>query len=439
MGSSVEDYDVVVVGGGPAGSTASALLAKYGRKVLLLEKSTFPRYHIGESLLPFSYFIFERLGLTGQVAAAGFPKKYSVQFVTPEGKLSVPFYFDDHLSHPAAQTWQVPRAVFDNMLLENAANAGVRVETEVKVTRLAVSDGAVTGVEFCRRDGVPATVGAAVTVDASGRDALAARQFGWRVKDPGLDRFALWTYYRGALRDPGRDAGATTVAYVPHRGWFWYIPLPDDVTSVGIVARKEYLFREVTDLAQVFQREAQVNPWISAHLAPGSQTGEYHLTSEYSYRSRHCATDGLVLAGDAFGFLDPVFSSGVFLALHGGTLAADAVNAALEAGDPSAGSFAGYGQRLNSDIEKIRMLVHSFYDDNFSFGKLIRKHPDLRGDVTDCLIGNMGREYGVLAGAVGEFAELPRVLCPGDPAQLARPGAGPGPRGGRPAPRPGSA
>jgi flavin-dependent dehydrogenase len=418
MECSVDSYDVVVVGGGPAGSTAAALLAGYDRKVLLLEKLNFPRYHIGESLLPFSYFIFERLGMVEQVAAAGFPKKYSVQFVTPEGKLSIPFYFDDHLMHPAAQTWQVPRAVFDNMLLENAAKAGVQVETGVKVTGLTVSDGAVTGVEFRDSADRPATVSAAVTVDASGRDALAARQFGWRVMDPKLDRFALWTYYRGALRDPGRDAGATTVAYVPERGWFWYIPLPDDMTSVGIVARKEYLFRDTSDLEQIFQREAQVNPWIAAHLAAGSQTGEYRLTSEYSYRSRHCAANGLVLAGDAFGFLDPVFSSGVFLALHGGVLAADAVNAGLESGDTSAGSFAAYGERLTSDIEKIRTLVHSFYDENFSFGKLIKKHPGLRGDVTDCLIGNTSRDFADMVGAIRELAEPPAPLCAGEPALL---------------------
>jgi flavin-dependent dehydrogenase len=412
-----ERPDVIVVGGGPAGTTASTLLAKAGRKVLLLEKETFPRYHIGESLMPFTYFTFERLGITEQVKSAGFPEKYSVQFVDSRGNLSIPFYFDSHFDHPAAQTWQVPRAVFDQLLLDNARENGVRIETGAAVTRLAVSDGVVTGVDVRDAAGTERTVTAPVTIDASGRGALAVRQFGWRVKDPKLDRFALWTYYKGALRDPGRDAGATTVAYVPDRGWFWYIPLPGDIVSVGIVARKEYLFRDTTDLSAIFQREALVNPWIADHLAPGVPQGEYRLTSEYSYRSRYCATDGLVLAGDAFGFLDPVFSSGVFLALHGGALAADAVDAALDCGDISADAFAGYGARLSSDIEKIRMLVCSFYDENFSFGRLIRKYPELRRDVTDCLIGNTDRDFSELAAAIADFVEPPAPLDVGGPAR----------------------
>jgi flavin-dependent dehydrogenase len=410
--------DVIVVGGGPAGTTAATLLAKAGRDVLLLEKDTFPRYHIGESLMPFTYFTFERLGITEQVASAGFPEKYSVQFVDGAGKLSIPFYFDSHFAHPAAQTWQVPRAVFDQLLLGNARASGVRVESGVTVTRFDVSDGRVTGVEVQDAAGSSRTVSAAVTIDASGRGALAVRQFGWRAKDPKLNRFALWTYYRGALRDPGRDAGATTVAYLPERGWFWYIPLPGDIVSVGVVAEKDYLFRDTTDLGEIFQREALVNPWIVAHLAPGVQQGEYRLTSEYSYRSRYGSMDGLVLAGDAFGFLDPVFSSGVFLALHGGALAADAVDAALDSGDTSAESFAGYGDRLGSDIEKIRLLVHSFYDDNFSFGRFIRKYPELSRDVTDCLIGNISRDFTELAAAIADFAEPPAPLDVGGPFRM---------------------
>src|SRR5262249_12352463 len=185
-----------------AGTTAATLLTRAGRKVLLLEKDRFPRYHIGESLMPFTYFTFERLGITDLVASAGFPKKYSVQFVSQTGRLSIPFYFDDHFAHPAAQTWQVPRGEFDQMLLKNARRAGVRVATGVAVTQLAVSDGVVTGVELRDTGGSTLTVPARVTVDASGRGALAVRQFGWRGQGPQPGPVALWADYPGAPRGP---------------------------------------------------------------------------------------------------------------------------------------------------------------------------------------------------------------------------------------------
>ena len=144
-------------------------------------------------------------------------------------------------------------------------------------------------------------------------DCFAAHKQNWMVRDPELKKVALWTYYKGAKRDPGLDGGATTVAYLPSKGWFWYIPLSGDMVSVGIVAERDYLFDGSTkDHAEIFQREVQNNEWIKDHLSVGKQTGEYRITGEYSYRNRYCSTDGLVLAGDALGFLDPVFSSGVF-------------------------------------------------------------------------------------------------------------------------------
>jgi len=149
------------------------------------------------------------------------------------------------------------------------------------------------------------------------------------------------------------------------------------------------------------------NAWIHDHLSTGRQTGEYYATGDFSYRARHCAADGLVLAGDAFAFLDPVFSSGVFLALKGGELVADAVHAALEAGDVSAARFAEYGATLEQGLKAMRRLVYAFYDRNFSFGKLMRAHPEIRGELTDCLIGNLYRDFSQLFAALDEFARLP--------------------------------
>ncbi|MFN0166366.1 MAG: NAD(P)/FAD-dependent oxidoreductase [Bryobacteraceae bacterium] len=408
-------YDVIVIGGGPAGSAAAAVLAAKGRRVLVLERDRFPRYHIGESLIPYCYFPLERIGLIGKMKASHFPKKYSVQFVASDGRASQPFYFFQHMQHEASCTWQVLRSDFDLMLLDHAREKGAEVREETTVRELVRRDGFVRGVRAMDRNGQPLEFEAPMTIDASGRDTLSMTRHGWKVRDPQLNKISIWTYYEGAMRDPGIDEGATTVAYVSEKGWFWYIPLPNDVVSVGIVAEREYLYRDSRDPAAIFQREIGNNVWIGRHLAQGRQSGPYRVTGEFSYRSRHCAADGLVLAGDAFAFLDPVFSSGLFLALRGGELAADAVDAALSQGDVSASRFHEYGAELCRGIEAMRRLVYAFYDQNFSFGAVIGKHPHLKGDLTDCLIGNVSRDFELLFRAVAEFAAVPDPLPYGAP------------------------
>ncbi|KXK39323.1 MAG: tryptophan 7-halogenase [Candidatus Omnitrophica bacterium] len=404
------DYDVVVIGGGPAGSAASTILADKGWKVLLLEKEKFPRYHIGESLLPYGYFVLEKIGMLPAMKESAFTRKYSVQFVSTDGSASIPFYFHTHLEHEAAQTWQVRREVFDQMLLDNARNHGVAVQEQVAVRDLVQQDRQVVGVIAQPKEGEPIEYRARMTIDASGRDALSMHKNGWRVKDPALNKMAVWTYYKGALRDPGIDEGATTVAYVPQKGWFWYIPQEDDIVSVGIVAEPSYLYRDGRDPQKIFQREINNNRWIHEHLTPGTQTGGYHHTGDYSYRSRFCALDGLVLIGDAFAFLDPVFSSGVFLALKTADLASEVVHQCLQDGDVSASRFSDYGETTCQGIEAMRSLVYAFYDQAFSFGKLIRKYPHLKGDVTDCLIGNVLIDFTEMQNAMAEFASLPKPL-----------------------------
>jgi flavin-dependent dehydrogenase len=295
---------------------------------------------------------------------------------------------------------------------------------EMLVKETIEENGVVGGVVAVGKNGVTQEFRAPITIDATGRDAFSLARRGWKVRDPRLNKIAIWTYYKGARRDPGIDEGATTVAYVPDKGWFWYIPLPEDVVSVGVVAEKEYLYRDSRDLKTIFHREVAVNKWIEQHLAAGQQMGEYRVTGEYSYRSRHCAGDGLLLIGDAFAFLDPVFSSGVFLALRSGEIGADAVDAALEAGDTSASRFRDYGEQLCNGIESMRRLVYTFYDHEFRFRTFLSRYPDLKGDMTDCLMGNLWRDFDPLFRAVAEFAGVPAPLEHGRPLERGQEKAG---------------
>ncbi len=407
-----QNWDAVVIGAGPAGGTCSALLAERGHRVLILEKEELPRYHVGESMMPFCWHTLDRLGLAQKMDELGFQQKHSVQFVTPDGVVSKPFYFFLHDDHPSAITWQVERKEFDQMIFEQAQAKGAELRDQHKVTQFLRDDaGKICGVRVKDQLGDEKAVHAKVVVDASGRDCALASKQKWRNRDPQLNKIAIWTYFEGAMRDPGLDAGSTTVAYIPEKGWFWYIPMRDNRVSVGIVAERDYLYRDGRDPAEIFAREIQENQWIADHLEPGRQVGEYWVTGEYSYRSEYCATDNAVLIGDAFAFLDPVFSSGVFLALKSGELAADAVHRALESGDTSASAFADYGDQICTAIERMRKIVYAFYHEDFSFGKLVKAHPDLRPALTDLLVGN------VMVDQFDELFEAIEGICP-LPAEL---------------------
>src|SRR5256885_1505972 len=294
---------------------------------------------------------------------SSFVKKYSVQFVSVSGKASQPFYFSTRYSPEVAQTWQVLRSEFDQMVMEQAREKGAAIKEEVTVTGLLRDAGKVTGVRGQSKDGSVTEYRARITLDCSGKESFAAVRNQWRIKDPKLNKVAVWTYYKGAGRDAGIDAGATTVAFVPEKGWFWYIPQHNDMVSVGVVAEGKYLTRGgVKNSEEIFKREIEQNAWIKEHLQPGRQTGPYYVTNEFSFHSKYCATEGLLLVGDAFCFLDPVFSSGLMFALKSGVLAAETVHGGFLANDFSPERFTEYGATLRQGIENMRKLVYAFYD-----------------------------------------------------------------------------
>jgi flavin-dependent dehydrogenase len=409
------NFDVLVVGGGPAGSTAATVLSQYGRKVALLEKDDFPRYHVGESMIPYTYFPLKRIGMISKLKKYPFVKKNSVQFASINGRDSQPFYFAEHMNHPAAQTWQAERSQFDKMLLENAKENGVKVIQGVKADKIFYDQDKVSGILTKSNDGQTTEYNASVIIDATGRNGLATKRFGWSIPDPALQKVAIWNYFKGAKRDSGIDEGATTIAYLPEKGWFWYIPLQDDIVSVGVVADKNYLYDTTRDPEHIFQREIKNNKWIEDHLSGSQVSDKYRVTGDYSYRAKHSAADGIVLTGDAFAFLDPVFSSGLYFALKGGEMAADHVECALRDGDVSAKQFTKYSEIFCKYIESMRRLVYVFYDKDFSFRPLFEKHPHLSVDVTDLLIGNLDKDFTELFQAMEEFVVLPEPLKHGRP------------------------
>lgn len=384
-----QNPDVVVIGGGPAGSTASTLIAQHGYRVTLFERERFPRFHIGESLIPETYWVLKRLKMLDKMKASPFVKKFSVQFVSASGKLSAPFYFWDNKPHECSQTWQVIRSEFDLMMLKNAEEQGVEVHQATRVLDVLFEGDRAIGVRIQKEDGAKAEVRAKVVVDASGQSTMLQNRFKLRLWDPVLNKGAIWTYWQGAQRDAGRDEGATLVVQtVNKQGWFWYIPQHDDTISVGVVAPFDYLFKGRGSHAQTYKEEIEACPEIKKRVSIGRRSTGYFATKDYSYRSTKVAGDGWVLIGDAFGFLDPLYSSGVLLALKSGELAADAIAEGFAKNDFSAAQLGKWGEMFNRGVDRMRRLVCEYYD-GFSFGNFVRNFPQLKGLVTDLLIGDL--------------------------------------------------
>ena len=413
-----KEFDVVVIGGGPAGSAAATILAQHKHRVALVEREKFPRYTVGESMLPFCFFPLARLNLIEKLKSSNFVHKHSVQFVRKDGQISIPFYFSDHLAHEAAMTWQVERREFDLMALNNAIEHGVSVFQQTKALSFITNGkdhicglnakSELNGLQEFRSN---------LVVDASGQSVFSASRMGWRIPDPKLKKIAIWSYYKDAMRDSGRDEGATTIAYLDGKNWVWYIPLQNNQVSVGVVGDIDYLYSGTRNPDEIFSREINKNAWIKQHLNPATKIDRCRVTADVSYRSRHCSAPGLLLTGDAFSFLDPVFSSGLYLALFGGVLAGETAVQALNCAKDEHSVYGEYSNSLRGVIETMRKLIYAFYDPDFSFGAMIKNYPDLKGDLTDCLIGNLDRDFTNLFSAFSEFVQLPEPLDYGLPAE----------------------
>lgn len=408
------NYDVIVIGGGPAGSSVASILAREGRSVVLFEKERFPRHHIGESLMTDTYFTFQRMGLLEKLKQSPFVRKYSVQFANPAGKESRPFYFFEANHHESAVTWQVTRSQFDLLLIEHAANQGATVYQETQIKRVLFEGDRAYGVEAKMPDGTLVQFHAPVVVDASGQTAMLSNKFGWRVRDPQLKKAVLYSYFKGAHREPDLNGGATLVLRTPtgSNGWFWYIPLENDITSVGVVADPEYLVKgRGQDLAKIYHEEIEKVESCRRRVAGAERIDKIYSIIDYSYRSRNFAGDGFILIGDAYGFLDPIYSSGVLLALKMAELAADSIHEAFNHHDFSAARLGQHQQKLDRGIESMRKLVYAFYNEGFSFSKFLEKHPQQRVNIISLLMGDVFKDaVDDIYGPMSEFAYIPPPL-----------------------------
>jgi flavin-dependent dehydrogenase len=357
-------FDVVIAGAGPAGSTTAALLALAGVRVLLLERESFPRFHIGESLAPASAVVWNRLGVRDQLAARYLPKR-GVRFLCSRTERAQTFEFAEALAPVAKHAFEVPRADFDELLSRNAARTGADVRHGWEVREALVDrTGAVVGVAAQDPTGARREVRARVVVDATGRETLMAARVALKHRVRGLDRTAVFTHFTGVERQPGGSEGMLDIVVFPH-GWLWNIPFRGDVNSVGMVVSATWMRarRAGESLEQFFDRTVADASWARRLLVRARRLNPVRTTTDYSFRVDRVGGQGWLAVGDCVGFVDPLFCSGVHMAFCTGAWAADAIIDALASGgDVSAGQWDRHAIRARRATDLYLGAVQAFHD-----------------------------------------------------------------------------
>jgi flavin-dependent dehydrogenase len=356
---SVDTCDVLVIGGGPAGSTIGALLAQRGHSVVLLDKATHPRFHIGESLLPCNMAIFERLGVTDRLEAIGVVKRGADFTDEIAGTAARTYWFSKAANKSYPYAFQVRRDQLDDMLLRACGDKGVCVMEATHVTGVDLNEHGRSRVSASDATGRARVWDAGFVVDASGRDSLLARNLRWRRRNPTHSSAAIFGHYTGVERRSGEAAGNISIYWFDH-GWIWMIPLADGLMSVGAVCEPSYLKSRDCSPEEFLGRTVGPLPSVGNRMRAARLASEVRTAGNYSYGSARAGGRGFLLVGDAFCFIDPVFSSGVFLAMSSASLGADVVDSCLADPSRSRTYVRSYERQMKRAIRRFSWFIYRF-------------------------------------------------------------------------------